>query len=180
MVWYNSSTREPYSQRHLSGLTLVEIIIVISMSLILLGACVMFFVMGFDLLDVGEIAVDLQQELCKAEVWITDELRQSGSLVITGVPTDGGLYNAITFQISNGVSNSRISWSGPIQYRIDSNQLQRIAGGNTMVIAEQLQELQFSRQAINPNIVEVAMRVAKQSKRTTMNDKVKFRVKLRN
>ncbi len=182
MIWYNSGSRKLSAQKHLSGLTLVEIIIVIFASAILIGICIVFFVASFRLWGIGEIPIELQQELCKAEMWITNDLRQSGATRIIDVPADGSWYNAVTFYTCNGVSSSKISWGAtPIQYSINSNQLQRLEGGaSAMVIAEQLQQLQFRRQASSPNIVEVTIRAEKQFQQTNIDQTVNFIVKLRN
>ena len=163
------------------GFTLVEIIVVTAVVAILLSCFIMFFLLGFRLWDGGEARIELQQEMRNAMAWITNDLQQAGSSSIIDVPADGNQYPAITFRVCNGVSGSRISWSNnPICYIINTNQLLRIEGSTNVAISENTQSLQFRRQSVTPDIIEVSLVLAKTSSRGTLNDSLNFRVKLRN
>ena len=132
--------------------------------------------------QVNRVRIELQQELRKSQNWMINELRQSGSSVITNVPAVGTLYTTITFRTANGVSGGSITWStDTIQFLLSGTQLQRSSGGTTKVLAQNISLLQFRRQAATPNLLEVTVQAQKKAPTSvTLSANLSFKVQLRN
>ena len=129
------------------------------------------------------IRVQLQQEMRNAMAMITYDLQQAGPSTdsIIEPPADGNPYPGITFRVCNGVSGGRISWSAnTIHYGVSANQLLRTEAGANLVIAQNTQSLSFRRQPTSPDIVEVDLALAQNSRSATLHDALHFEVQLRN
>lgn len=148
------------------GLTLVEALVTVIIFSFILGICYTILISGSDSWETNSVRVELQQELRKAMDWITQDLRQAGSASITNVPANGSAYTSITFRKAAGVSGGNIVWDADTtQYFLggtDGNQIQRQVGSQTAaVIAQNVQSLQFSRQASASNVVNVSLQAEK-------------------
>lgn len=164
------------------GFTLVEIVVVMLIVAVLFSCFIMFFLIGFRLWDGGYARIELQQELRVALELISNDLRQSSQTQISGVNANGAPYSSISFYICNGVSGGNISWgSNLIHYGIiNSNELQRIEGAMSTVIAHNIRSLQFRRQPSAPDTVEVSLQLGKSLMQSDLNDNLTFKVKMRN
>ena len=135
--------------------------------------------------EMSKTKTELQQELRKGMDWMIYELRQAGNLSIQNVPANGNWYSTITFQIPSGVTAGTLTWNASsIQFvkgGSGSNQLLRISGGNTKILGQYFQSLQFRRQSATPDILEVAMQAQKNTDRgRQVNYQLNFNVELRN
>lgn len=136
--------------------------------------------------NLNSIQIELQQELRKAMNRMRDDLQQSGRSAITDVPADGSWYDEITFYKTNGVSGTTISWnSATTRFLLGgatSDQLQRIEGATTTVVAQNISSLQIRRLAAAADIVEVSLEAEKGGLKGggTVSDSLDFKVNLRN
>jgi Tfp pilus assembly protein PilV len=163
------------------GFTLPEALVTAFIFAIIVGASTTLLLSGMDSWQVNEVKIELQQELRKGMDWIAKDLRQAGSASITNVPPDGNIYTSIIFAVAIDPVGGVITWSPNIQYVVNNGQLQRIQGGNTRVIAQNIQLLQFQRQNTTSNLVEVTLQAQKNSIRGhPLADTLNFQVKLRN
>ncbi len=164
------------------GITLVETLITALIFAFLVGGVYLTLIVGIGSWQANDVRIELQQELRKSMDWMIGDLRQGGVSTITNVPADGNWYSTITFKTSTGVSNGNIVWSADtIQYVLSSNQLQRINGAQTKLIAQDIQSLQIRRQASTPSIVEVSLQDQKKtSTGHQINVTLNFKVELRN
>ncbi|MCQ9208038.1 MAG: prepilin-type N-terminal cleavage/methylation domain-containing protein [Omnitrophica bacterium] len=168
-----------------SGFTLIEILIAALISLILLAALFLIFFTGNSSWQMGNVRIELQQDLRRAMDWTSDELRQSGSSVISGVPSDGTPYNTITFRIPTGVTGTTISWDPTqIQYSLGGpggRQLLRTYALDQRVLANNITSFEIRRQPLTSAILEVALEAEKSTpKGILIQLKLDFEVKLRN
>ncbi|MBN1870752.1 MAG: prepilin-type N-terminal cleavage/methylation domain-containing protein [Candidatus Omnitrophica bacterium] len=147
----------------LEGYTLIEVLVTVTIFAVLAGAINMVLLVGESSWQTNSVRIELRQELRKAINKMEDELRQTSPVAITAGPTvaNGSTSASITFYLPTGVSGNSITWSAnTTQYKLggtDSNQLQRIEGGNTEVIAQNIQSLTFSRAAATPDIIDVSL-----------------------
>ena len=154
----------------MKGFTLVELMIVMLIFSIILGAMFAVMNMGKASWHSGDTQIQVQQEARKGMDRIVKELRQTGTSTIIGVPPDGNLYNTITFRIpdEDGIdANGNIEWGNQIAYSLgglNGQQLLRTEGEGLEVLANRVVNLQFRRQATTPNIVEITL----QSQKTTI------------
>ncbi len=167
------------------GFSLSETMVTLFIYCFIAAACYGALVYGSNCWKVNSVAVELQQELRKGMDWITEDLRQSGTSAVVGVPVDGYWYNTITFKTCTGINNGNISWAGQnTQYSkggTGSAQLLRTTGGTSKVIAQDFQTVQFRRQAASANIVDVALTVQKNMiGGRTLTRSSNFQVKMRN
>ncbi len=161
---FRKSLLSPFKGRQ--GLTLVEALVTVIIFSFILGICYMILISGSDSWETNSVRVELQQELRKAMDWITQDLRQAGSASIVNVPANGSAYTSITFRKAAGVSGGSITWdSSTTQYSLGGTggtQLLRQVGSQTAaVIAQNIQSLQFSRQASSSNVVNVSLQAEK-------------------
>ena len=170
-------------QRFLStrAFTLVEVMISVAIFTILFGACFTVLLSGSDSWQVNSAEMQLQQELRKAMDWLKEDLAEGGISTITNVPADWNWYSTITFKAPSGVTSGAITWgSNTIQFVLSSNQLRRIEGATTKVIAQNISSLQFRRQASTPHLVEVSLQAQKSSIKGTISKTLSFKVQMRN
>ena len=177
-------------RRH--GFTLIEALVTVIIFAFILGICYALLISGSDSWEANSARVELQQELRKATDWITQDLRQAGSASITNVPADGATYTSITFRKAAGVSGGNLVWdTDTTRYFLGgtgSTQLQKQVGAQTAsVIAQDIQTLQFSRQAGTSNIVNVSLQAQKKTPRgknltgkTPITANVTLKIYLRN
>ena len=176
----------------MKGLTLVELMIVLLIFSIILGAIFAIMNVSRTSWQTGNVQVEMQQETRKGMDRMLSELRQSGQTVITGVPANGASYSSVTFQIpedsdSDGDvtdGSGNIEWSAQITYSLgglDGEQLLRASGGSSTVLANKITSLQFSRAAGTPNILEISLQAQKNTAQgTTIQSTVNSQVNLRN
>ena len=166
----------------LTGFTLVEAMVTVVLFTIILGVCFMLLLSGTDSWHVNGVLLEVKQELRKGTDWMRQELIESGGSTITNVPANGTWYTTITFRTSTGVSGGTITWSADtIQYLLSGTQLLRRSGGVDKILAQNMQTLQFRRQASTPNVVEVNMQAQKTTpKGTTLTANSNFKMRLRN
>lgn len=170
----------------MKGFTLVELMIVMLIFSIILGAVFAVMNIGKTSWHLGDAQVEMQQEARKGMDWMTKELRQSGSSAIIGVPADGNFYSTITFRVpdEDGIdANGNIDWGNQISYSLgglNGQQLLRTVGGESTVLANRVVNLQFGRQVATPNIVEITLQSQKTAipghlMSATLNSQIRFR-----
>lgn len=169
----------------LAGFTLLEFIVVASISLFLVGAAITISLAGRKSFEIGDARITLQQELRKAEDWIVDELHQGGQGTVSNVPANGVWYNQIAFRIPSTVIAGRIVWvSSQTQYSLGGaggKQLLRSGQDGQTVFANDISSFQVRRQASSPYIVEFAFVGEKTTiVGDTINANLNFSVKMRN
>lgn len=167
------------------GSSLLEVLVTLLIFSIIIAAVNATLLIGDSSWNTNSIRIELQQELRKAMDWMKDDLRQSGPTAISNVPANGSWYTTITFQTAAGVSGGSITWnSDTTQFVLggtDSDQLRRIEGSTTTVIAQSMQSVQFRRLAGVPDIVEVALQAQRDTfKGATIASNLNFKVQLRN
>ena len=155
------------------GVTLVEVMTTVVIFSFILGICYALLISGSDSWETNSARIELQQELRKAMDWVSQDLRQAGSASITNVPADGTAYTSITFRKSAGVSGGNLVWdSSTTRYFLGGTggtQLLRQVGSQAAsVIAQNIQSVQFSRQASTANVVSVSL----QTQKTTLRRKM--------
>jgi prepilin-type N-terminal cleavage/methylation domain-containing protein len=155
------------------GVTLVEVMTTVVIFSFILGICYTLLISGSDSWETNSTRVELQQELRKAMDWVSQDLRQAGSVSITDVPANGATYTSITFRKSAGVSGGNLVWdANTTRYFLGGTggtQLLRQVGSQAAtVIAQNIQSVQFSRQASTANVVSVSL----QTQKTTLRRKM--------
>lgn len=155
------------------GATLVEMMVTVIIFAFILTICYAILISGSDSWETNSARVELQQELRKAMDWVSQDLRQAGSVSITDVPANGATYTSITFRKSAGVSGGNLVWdANTTRYFLGGTggtQLLRQVGSQAAsVIAQNIQSVQFSRQASTANVVSVSL----QTQKTTLRRKM--------
>lgn len=159
----------------ITGFTLVEVMIVLAIFSIVGGAIFATLAIGRTSWQSGNVQVEVQQESRRGINRMVKELRQSGSATIVGVPADGEYHNSIAFQMPEDIdgdgdvvdANGNIEWGSQITYSmggLDGKQLLRSKGGQVEVLANNITNFQFRRQATTPSIIEITL----QSQKTTI------------
>ena len=174
------------------GFTLVEITITVLIFSLLIGVLFTVLTTGKTSFQVGDVHIELQQDLRRGMDSITEELPQSGSSQLWTIistaevafPADGSSYNTIIFYIPAGVTNGNIVWqTDKIQYFLDDNKRLRRKVDSVLdpkPLANNIISLQFSRQSSTPNIVEIALQSEKETAKRKINLDLNFQLKLRN
>ncbi len=145
------------------GFSIAELLVTVVIFSIVSAGVYTTFLVGSRSWQTGRVTTELRQELRKAMDWMREDLRQSGgSSSISGSVVEGAGSPAasVTFQIASSVSGGNIVWSSDIQYVIggtNSDQLHRITGGVTRIIARDMQSLALSRAAAAPDIVDIVL-----------------------
>ncbi len=185
----NKMRRIPKKNR---GITLVEVMVTVIIFAFILGICYSLLISGSDSWETNSTRIELQQELRKAMDWITQDLRQAGSVAIVDVPANGSTYTSITFRKSAGVSGGNLVWdSSTTRYSLGgtggTQLLRQVSGQTASVIAQNIQSLQFSRQTSTSNIVTVSLQAEKKTLRgknlsgkTPIQASMTFKIYLRN
>lgn len=168
------------------GFTMIEALVTALIFSFIAGGIYTTMLAGDSSWSHNSIQIELQQELRKSMNAMQNDLQQSGSSAITDVPADGTWYDSITFYKTNGVSGASISWnSDTTQFLLggaNSDQLQRIEGSTTTVIAQDISSLQIRRLSTASGIVEVSLEAEKGGLKRggTVSDSLDFKVSLRN
>ncbi|UCH12242.1 MAG: hypothetical protein JSW18_05360, partial [Candidatus Omnitrophota bacterium] len=111
--------------------------------LIILAAIFMVLSTGRNTWWASTTRIELNQELRKAEEWISKELRQ-GRSDVDAVSITGDYNEKISFQIPSSVSDAGvITWQG-IEYYLSGNQVIR-KDSTTKVLANNINSLTFTR-----------------------------------
>jgi hypothetical protein len=137
----------------------------------------------------GDVEVELSQEIRRALIPMEKELRQSGSSVVSGVPSDGNYYTSITFKIPEDIDGDGdvvtgtggIEWSNAITYlRNSSNQIIRSTTSGATVLANHISSLQFKRTLGEADLIWIYITAQKTTTnnrtiQVTINSEVKMR-----
>jgi hypothetical protein len=166
-------------------MTFVETMVVTLLFTIIFGTCLVIFNTGSHMYHASNGKIELQQELREAMLWMQEDLIQTGTSKISGVPADGSTYSTITIYTPSGVSNGAIQWSTTaIQFLLggtDGTDLLRRVSGVDKIIGRNITTVTFQRQVATPNIVIISMVAQKRDDQgRTLNDTLSFRVKVRN
>ncbi|OGX36328.1 MAG: hypothetical protein A3C36_03035 [Omnitrophica WOR_2 bacterium RIFCSPHIGHO2_02_FULL_52_10] len=165
---------------------MIEALVTIVIFAFIAGGVYATMVAGDSSWNLNSIQIELQQELRKAMNRMIDDLQQSGRSAITDVPADGTWYDEITFYKTNGVSGTTISWnSDTTQFLLggaSGDQLQKVEGSTTTVVAQNISSLQIRRLSTASGIVEVSLEAEKDGLKGggTVSDSLDFKVNLRN
>lgn len=169
------------------GYSLIEVLVTVLIFAVLAGAINMVLLVGESSWQTNKVQIGLLQEMRKAMNAMEDDLRQTTSTAIMDGPTaaDGSTSTSITFYMPDGISGNAIAWSADTtQYILggaDSNQLQRIEGSETDVIAQNISQLELSRAAATPDIIEVSLSAQMDTvKGRTLTLEFAFEVQMRN
>jgi len=173
-------------KRSVQAMTLSELMVAVLLFAALTGAALFILTAGFESWRANSLKTQQQDELRKSMDWIMGDLVQSGASVVS-IPANGTWYTTISFKKATGVTNGSINWSAVnTQYALAGTNpvlLQRTTGASTRIIAQNIETLQFRRQAATPNVVEVRL-TAKNSnllnKWQGVQKTVTFAVKMRN
>lgn len=154
------------TNKSVTALTLTELMVVLAIFTVITGAIFLTLAAGKTSWYSGNAQIDVQQEARRGIDRMVKELRQSASTTIIGVPANGISYNTITFRMSQGWDNvtNTIIWGNQVQYSVgglNNQQLLRTQAGQTDVLANNVANIQFRRQALTPNIVEISLQVLK-------------------
>ena len=178
-----------------SGFSLVEIMIAALIFSLLIGVLFTVLTIGKTSFQIGNVRIELQQDLRRGMDLITEELRQSGSSQLRTIisaaevafPADGSSHNTIIFHIPAGVTNGNIVWqTDKIQYLLgglNGRQLRRKVDSvlDPKPLANNIISLEFIRQSSTPSIVEIVLQSEKETaKGNIINLDLNFQVKLRN
>ncbi|MFH0877204.1 MAG: prepilin-type N-terminal cleavage/methylation domain-containing protein [Candidatus Omnitrophota bacterium] len=144
------------------GFTLIEVLVVMLISTVVIGALMITMSAGRTSWYSGDTQISVQQELRKALGQISDDLRLSSesqiSVLANGIP-----YNATSFNVSQGVlSTGAINWSAnPIVYALASGQIMRTQGASVRVVANNITSMIFVRQTASSDVVRINLTAQK-------------------
>ena len=149
------------------GLSLVELMVTIGITVIIGGILARFLIIGGSTWHSGDAAIQAAQEARKGMTAMTRELRQASYSSLTDMSgtayqytTDLLIpinYNSVVFRVVTvisgnnnygaygcAVSNTGVTnWSVPITYYVNNGQLIRLQGGTVKVLANNVTGLQF-------------------------------------
>lgn len=166
------------------GFALIEAMMVLFIFVLLSGVMFTILATGRNAWEIGEVRIQLQQELRKGLDAIVEELRQASPDTITNVPADGRWYTTVTFRIPVDVVGGSIVWGNSIQFLLgglNGRQLLRRSGGTDSVLANNLIYLGVRRQTATPVIVEISLQGDKTTaKGNRVVSNLNFQVDLRN
>lgn len=169
-----------------NGFSLVEVMVTMFIFSILVTGLYASLAAGENSWQVNKTKMELQQELRKAVEWMKYDLQEAGSGSITNVPADGAWYSTITFKTPDGVTSSgAINWSSDTTQFIlagtNSNELHRIIGSTTKILAQSISSLHFRRQSTSSEILEVGLIAQKDTdKGISVSSQLMLEVQLRN
>ncbi|MBU3912429.1 MAG: prepilin-type N-terminal cleavage/methylation domain-containing protein [Candidatus Omnitrophica bacterium] len=167
------------------GFTLVEMMVTVFIFLLLIGALFTVLATGSTSWQIGDVRIELQQELRKGMDWIGGELRQGGTFTIEDVPADGSWYDKITFRKPQDVIDGNVVWENEeIQYLLggsNDRQLLRKVDDEERILANNIISFQVRRQPTSPEIVEITLQADKRTvKGHIIELDLNFQIKLRN
>lgn len=141
----------------IKGFSLIEILFAVSIFSILILAAYAVLDTTRSAWFVGEVSGDLRQNILRSFMRMETELKETSpgqvNLAI------GNSNSTFTFKVpqdrdldgTNLDSEGNIEWSDNITYALDldSNQIKRVASGTSVVIANNIVALQFSRPVVS-------------------------------
>ena len=158
------------------GYTLIEILVTVAIFAVLAAAIQGVLLVGESSWQTNSVRVELVQEIRKAMDRMSDDLRQTGPGAIEEGPktADGTTYTSIQFQKAIGVQGGSIQWdevASKARYTefildaVNSGHLLKnieVDDGNnntntSVVIAQNIKTLEFSRKGAAPDIIEVVL-----------------------
>ncbi len=149
------------------GFTLFEMMVSVAIFSIITMLVGMILQGGEEQVQLAGLKMNLQESTRESLYQMGLEIRESSpSRIAIG---SGG--SALTFQIPANVSNSGvITWSNPITYQRGGNgtQLVRISGGQTTILANDIQNVTFSTSSGSPSSIIFAVT----AQRTMINGRV--------
>lgn len=170
----------------LTGFTLTEMIVGVFIFLILASVMFVILATGRNAWQIGDVRIQLQQELRKGREAMLEDLRQAGISTIVGVPADGNTYNTITFRMPYSVVNGVIVWGEQIQFLLgglNNRQLlrRRLTVNEDRILANDITSLEIIRQSETPKILDITLKADKTTySGTRIESDLNFQVKLRN
>lgn len=169
-----------------SGFTLVEMIVTILIFSILIGGLYASLHLGAESWGTNKTSIELQQELRKATEHIKNELLEASPSSITNVSANGIPETYINFKIPQGVSNGTILWDpNSIQFALGgtntTNLIRSTANGSSKVIATDISAIEFTRQTLTPNVLDIKITAQKStSGNRDLSQQTEFKISLRN
>lgn len=168
-----------------NGTSLMEALVTVLIFVMIIGGVYASASVGESSWQTNSTKMELQQDLRKAMSWMKYELRQAGPSSIVDVPSDGVSQSDITFKIPSTVSGGSIVWeTDTIRFLLggaQNNQLQKIKGGTTSILANDISTLSFTRYPAAPNVLEVSMLAQKETiKGIMISSNLNFKLQLRN
>ena len=173
-------------KKNISGMTLVEVLVVVLLFSVLFGACFAVILSGSESWQTNSAYIQLTQELRKGMEWMKEDLIETGTSVITDVPVDGNWYNTITFRRINSVTGGNIVWATDTSKFLlggtNGRQLISRQGVSTdKIIAQDIKTLQIRRPVGSSDIVEVSMTAERTTPRgRVLSAALNFQVRVRN
>ena len=169
--------------KSLNGLTLVEILIFMIIFSLIIGVMYTQFFMGWNMWDLINGQLEIQQDSMVSLKWIRDDIRTAGPASILDLPADGQWYSSMTFLKAKDVVNNNVVWSeNIIQYTLDasSGKILRNIGGKSFSIARNVNLLRFRRLSDEPGMVEIEIGFGKETLKVSLDNRHVMKTKLRN
>jgi len=174
-----------FGEMNCKGVSLIEMLVTLFIFSVMVGGFYGILGVGDNSWRMNSVRIELQQDLRKAMVRMSDDLYGSGSGAITNVSADGSANTSIVFKKATGVSGGATVWSSDyITYQLGgagSDELQRLVGTDTVTIAQNISSLSITRQSATPNIVEIDLQAQKNTvKGASVTESLGFDIQLRN
>ena len=174
----------------LKGFTLVEVLITVAIFSLIFMAIFAVLTIGESSWYSGDISVELNQEIGRALLTMTRQLRQSRSTVISNVPANDTYYNSITFKVPQDIdgdgdvinSSGNMEWSQNFSYSLNENkQIIRSTESGTSILANNIFSLQFKRFSGNDDVIQIYIIARKVTvRRRSLESSIISSVKMRN
>jgi prepilin-type N-terminal cleavage/methylation domain-containing protein len=142
-----------------AGFSMAELLVVVVISAFLMAGIYTVLVTGKNSWEINRDRLEIQQELRKGLDWMRKDLRQAGVSTVTGTLANGTASSTITFQTPSGVVSGAATWNAAVQYHLGgtgNTRLLRTTGGVDRIIAQDMYQLQFTRTAANPSVVQIS------------------------
>ncbi len=172
----------------MKGFTLIEILFGVGIFLILILAIFAVMNVGTGAWFIGDVSVQLRQEIIKAFTTMEKELKVTRPSQIS--LTSGNSSSSLTFKMPHDNNNDgiildsfgNIEWSGNITYELNgANEITRTASGVTSVLARNFVNLQFTRPTSPVNLLQIDITARKVSAQgRTVQDTGQIMIKMRN
>ena len=138
------------------GFSIIEVSVTFAIFAIMMTGLFMALSVGDSSWRSNFAKMSLQQDLRRAMEEMQFELREAGATSISNVPADGTWYSTISYQIPSGITSGDLVWdTDVITLSVTNNRLQRVKGLTTKVLANDVQSVQFRRQAATSNLLEI-------------------------
>lgn len=167
------------------GISLVEVLVTLAIFSMMSASLYAAMSVGQNSWETNRVHIELQQEMRKAMEAMINDLRQASNSSIINVPADNQWYPTITFRKPTGVTSGSIVWdANTLQFvkgGTDSDQLLRVYNGTTKIMCQYLDSMQFRRQSMSSNTLEVVLRAEDTTtKGVVIGYDLSFNVELRN